>query len=373
MTLLRGPGKINRRQKSRAIGYPNRAHRAAAWLNVIYTPDDFDDHHGHPSPAPFLSRPSDEQYRDMSVVADSLPIPPSPDEEDISRASAWEEEASGGSSRRGVRRGKEKESDQETLHDDDGDEPLEETYTGADEYPPTKEEEAESRRIEENLRKWEIAERERRKAARESAASGSGTTSLVGDFTRRASLLWPSGRAKQASLGGVGAHRALRTADDAVPLDDIEGSPAISPSPSPEPPENPFTTPGGSTISLNDPHNPAIMTASTSTNPFEQEDELSPTTPTAKRPTLHPSASGSNPPPPPEPLGLPRPRTPPPRTETPHANRPPEPVAPPTIAPQQDEAEALKPTPWWTEWLCGCSEGPDRGGDHQAGRTNPFE
>jgi len=28
---------------------------------------------------------------------------------------------------------------------------------------------------------------------------------------------------------------------------------------------------------------------------------------------------------------------------------------------------------WWTDWLCGCREGADRGGDHQAGRTNAFE
>ncbi|KAF8325225.1 uncharacterized protein EI90DRAFT_3019192 [Cantharellus anzutake] len=28
---------------------------------------------------------------------------------------------------------------------------------------------------------------------------------------------------------------------------------------------------------------------------------------------------------------------------------------------------------WWTDWLCGCREGADRGGDHQAGSTNPME
>ena len=25
----------------------------------------------------------------------------------------------------------------------------------------------------------------------------------------------------------------------------------------------------------------------------------------------------------------------------------------------------LPPVRWWHEWLCGCGEGPDRGGDHQ--------
>jgi hypothetical protein len=29
----------------------------------------------------------------------------------------------------------------------------------------------------------------------------------------------------------------------------------------------------------------------------------------------------------------------------------------------EDEDET--PVPWWTEWLCGCSEGPDRGGESQ--------
>lgn len=50
-----------------------------------------------------------------------------------------------------MRRGKEKKGDQETLHEDEtaDAEAFGETYSGADEYPPTKEEEAESRRIEE--------------------------------------------------------------------------------------------------------------------------------------------------------------------------------------------------------------------------------
>ncbi|TEB38192.1 hypothetical protein FA13DRAFT_1725839 [Coprinellus micaceus] len=43
---------------------------------------------------------------------------------------------------------------------------------------------------------------------------------------------------------------------------------------------------------------------------------------------------------------------------------------PPPPKPLGGEA---KKTRWWHEWLCGCGEGPDRGGHHQAGRTNPFE
>ncbi|KAI0930511.1 hypothetical protein AcV5_007200 [Taiwanofungus camphoratus] len=305
----------------------------------------------------------------MSSPAPLPSLPPSPVEEDISRAGAWtEERISGGSSGSTARRGKEKEAAQGTSHGEEGDEDdFEEDDPGVDEYPPTKDEEAEARRIEENLRRWEIAERERRKAARESAASGSGGgPSLVTDITRRASLLWPSSRANQVTLGGVGAHHALRTTEDAVPLDDIEGNPPLSPTPSPEPGTNPFTTPNASTTSLNDPSQSAIMTASSSVNPFDSD------VPSSNGAALEVSISSSKPPPPPQPLNLPRPRSPPPRTETPHADRPPEPVPPPTIAPPRLE-EDPKPTRWWTEWLCGCSEGSDRGGDHQAGRTNPFE
>ncbi|KAH9839469.1 uncharacterized protein C8Q71DRAFT_513326 [Rhodofomes roseus] len=313
-------------------------------------------------------------------MSSAYPTPSSsfPDEEDISHAGRWMEDrpAEGGSPGSNRDKGKGKESDEETLRVDTVEEAdaedSEEIYAGADEYPPTKEEEEESRRVEENLRKWEIAERERRKAARESAASGSGM-SIVTDVARRASLLWPSSRAKQASMGGVGAHRKLRTTDsDSVPLEDMDSSPGPSRGVTPEPIDDPFATPGQSTLSLAlDPQLSAVMTASDTQDPFE-DGEQSPTTPKAAKATgLLPSTSLSRAPPP-QPLNLPRPRTPPPRAETPHTSRPPEPVAPPVVAPTQ-QAEEPQEVRWWTEWLCGCSEGPDRGGDHQAGRTNPFE
>ncbi|EPT04988.1 hypothetical protein FOMPIDRAFT_1034613 [Fomitopsis schrenkii] len=305
------------------------------------------------------------------------------DEEDISHAGGWMEDSPSEASSSGSKRnkGKGKESDEETLRVDQTEEAEEggpddsgEFYAGADEYPPTQEEVEESRRVEENLRKWEIAERERRKAARESAASG-GSPSIVTDIARRASLLWPGSHAKQAASGGVGAHRKLRTTDsDSVPLEDIDVSPGPSRGVTPEPADNPFATPGQSTLSLTlDPQQSAIMTASDSRNPFESG-EQSPETPKAATANAHlPSASLSKAKPtPPQPLDLPRPRSPPPRTETPHASRPPEPIAPPVVAPTQ-QAEELPQVRWWTEWCCGCSEGPDRGGDHQAGRTNPLE
>ncbi|KZT10966.1 uncharacterized protein LAESUDRAFT_809815 [Laetiporus sulphureus 93-53] len=302
----------------------------------------------------------------MSSAVRSTSVSPSPDGEDISKAGVWTEEtlSAGSSSGSGsVRRSKGKESDQETLQEEttvlkeDGD-----GYGAVEGYPPTKEEEAESRRIEENLSRWEMAERERRKAARESSSLTSGST-LVGEISRRASLLWPSGRAKHASSGGVGMHRALRTTEDGVPLDEIEGSP------SPRFGENPFSTPNISADSLHDPYQSVIMRESTSENPFEDAEQASTARPTDDAPASFPK----QPPPPPQPLSLPKPRSPPPRAETPHADRPPEPIPPPQVAPSPEQEEEPQEVRWWTEWLCGCTEGPDRGGDHQAGRTNPFE
>lgn len=67
-------------------------------------------------------------------------------------------------------------------------------------------------------------------------------------------------------------------------------------------------------------------------------------------------------PPPPMPLGLPRPKTPPPVA----ISTPPTPTHPPDATRGVQEAnEAEKPVRWWHEWLCGCGEGPDRGGDYQ--------
>jgi len=232
--------------------------------------------------------------------------------------------------------------------------------------------ETEARNVEENLRRWELAERQKRKAARE-AISSSSSGSIVGDVTRRASLLW-SGKKGQRPSSGLGSHRAVRTheSEEGVPMEELDPSPPVSAANSPEPSfsqavyeaENPFENPAhvrsGSTTSLNTPGRSAVMSESS-------------------EPTLVPSTPISNPKgrrhhPPPEPLDLPRPRSPPPRSETPHANKPPEPIPPPRATPMEDDGHVTEvpETRWWTDWLCGCNEGPDRGGDNQAGRTNPF-
>ena len=242
--------------------------------------------------------------------------------------------------------------------------------------------------------------------------------SLFADLFRRDS--------RKVAIGGIGAHHALSTTDrdiDAVPLEDLD-TPSVdrfSSPPTPEP-ENPFETPSASRTSLNIADNPAIMTESDSapaelTAPLTGKKHLE----VPKRPTLEASSSfaeaeangavkrtqSKRQPPPPKPLDLPAPKAPPPHPDAPQTDRPPEPVAEPDLEAHERarDVEALRqakqveedrpPIRWWHEWLCGCGEGPDRGGDNQvrgtytillvlygtdrrllqiqAGRTNPFE
>ncbi|KAH8078067.1 hypothetical protein BXZ70DRAFT_689879 [Cristinia sonorae] len=323
-----------------------------------------------------------------TVSPEPLPsLPPSPTEEDIGGAArAWHEESTssgtsgstlagsmvGASSSRskGVNKGKGREL---SPYSDDAESSDEEANGAAEGYPPTKDEVAESRRIEENLRRWEMAERQRRKAARESQQSAVTNTSVVGGVTRTASLLWTSRRNKRPSMDGAGSHHVLQqSGDDNVALEDLDNR--LIPSPRPDQSQNPFRTPNASTTSLNTPYDSAVMTASSSGSApprSDDDDHDDPeSTPTKSR------TSVPRPHPPPAPLDLPKPRTPPPRADgnTSHASRPPEPIPPPVpespMPPVgEEEVVSVEKTRWWTDWLCGCVEK----GDHQAARTNPFE
>ncbi|KAI0318265.1 hypothetical protein OF83DRAFT_1171241 [Amylostereum chailletii] len=305
----------------------------------------------------------------------SLPPSPTGTEEDLGRPIGWtnhDDDAPNGQPIDQRRKGKERATDgsiQPSYAEGGTDDAL--THMGenrdTDAYPPRSGDEAETRRIEENLRRWETSERERRKAARTSAASTASvpSTSLVATVARRASLLWSGKDARPATDGGIGTHRPLGTSEDAMPLDDIAASPSPSPTPTrtttpilpkASDPSNPFSDPiGGSTstssLFVNQPASAAPPSDSAYLSPTSQE--------------VHPPA----------PLDLPSPRSPPPRTETPHAKRPPEPRPPPgaarTVSQEEDEDE--KPVRWWHDWLCGCGEGHDRGGEVQAGATNPME
>ncbi|KDQ53541.1 hypothetical protein JAAARDRAFT_39228 [Jaapia argillacea MUCL 33604] len=329
-------------------------------------------------------------------------------EEDLSRAGAWalsdldhehqQPRNSNGNDWKGKGRAAMQEPSYDTVKSDEPfvEEPeeMEEDLEGGglEGYPPMTDEEAENRRVEENLRRWEIAERERRRAARE---SGNGSqSSVIGDVVRRTSLLWNK-RSSRAPKDGVGTHAVLRSrpSEDVVPLDDIHGSPAMSAansptpsirSPTPDPDENtnPFANPSrskakpdASTLSpFDDSHQEtAVMQESPISPPAllsKDSNLLSPRLqPRDGRPILQAKQSHLKPPPPkPAPLDLPRPRSPPPRTGTPVANQAPEPIPPPD-AKRPRQVDDDKPTRWWTDWLCGCTEG----GEDQAGRTNPME
>ncbi|KAJ6475281.1 hypothetical protein C8R47DRAFT_986410 [Mycena vitilis] len=233
------------------------------------------------------------------------------------------------------------------------------------EYPPVTDEDAETRRIEENLKRWEVAERMKRKTARESALVEPPAPSLLSDVTRRASLLWPGRRSQNPHNinPSLGTHAALNSEEsvDVVPLDDIAATP--TPSPTHSESSNPFTNP-----QTPDPFSDAEAVMSPSAEPppptpqMENEDAIALT---PQRPALLTASSSMSfrRPPTPKPLGLPPPRAPPP----PLAQSSPPPI------PVPDVNEEEPKTRWWHEWLCGFGEGSDRGGDNQAGRTNPFE
>ncbi|KAH7918315.1 hypothetical protein BV22DRAFT_911238 [Leucogyrophana mollusca] len=301
-------------------------------------------------------------------------LPPSPtSEEDLSRAQAWTEQDdlnTEGHSPASTDKGKGKQ-----LDDPYDDEEAVDT-NGSAEYPPTSDEVAETRRVEENLRRWELAERQRRKAARESAQNAAGGSILAG-VTRRASLLLSRRKSHRPSGSGLGDHRALKSRDsvDVVPLDDIDQSPPAAYTHSPSPSEleqsssqNPFLHPSDSIQSLSPFADSFQQTAvmGESAIPSHSFTRLEPQSEDKQPATVSPSTLVS----PPRPLGLPPPLTPPPM----HGRTPLKPTPAPTLSPPSLEPPHPEPeVRWWHDWLCGCSEGPDRGGDNQAGRTNPFE
>ena len=207
--------------------------------------------------------------------------------------------------------------------------------------------------------------------------SGSSSRYSLRDVTRTASSIWSglrSQRPRSRSGGGAGQHHVLpdNENEDGLPLEDLDRTPPPSGANTPtlkrrfntsiphSPTDNPFEDPdnirNASTTSLNTPDHPTILTESSE----PPQIFLNPSAVEQKR-KGHP---------PPQPLGLPKPRTPPPRNgeEQPYVNEPPDQTAAPSIVVRgtgQDSDESEKETKWWTEWICGCSEGPDRGGYNQ--------
>jgi hypothetical protein len=388
-------------------------------------------------------------------------------------------------SKRGSSHGKGKQKDLVPLDDDEGEEsdigagaPLrppsfkepQDTPPGSPRssmagdrgaYPPTSEEEIETRRIEDvsnlfpftpfplslyynrypreaddtlqNLRRWEHAERQRRKSARTSSDRPQSSSSSV--LGAAAAYFFPTRR------GSVNSPTTPTTGGYSLPLDDVhEGNNQMGPSPlvSPQPTPRASTSMEGgrhrrdgsdTTVHGQADHDPETTPTkarsssgpkpSASSNPFVARspfDDPDPTPdPGQATPMMEPSmststdiASGSvrrrstidskrpamlaassysaSVPaapqqrrsllPPPAPISIPDPITPPPRSGSPVEGRAPEPHERPDV--DEDEegfADAAvahdPPVRWWTDWLCGL--GPHREGDSQAGKTNPFE
>ncbi|KAJ7733756.1 hypothetical protein DFH07DRAFT_132477 [Mycena maculata] len=277
----------------------------------------------------------------MSDAHRSLPSSPVQNEEDLAGAHQWsDDDEAEHLDPSNKAKGKSRQLSPNPEEDDD-----------PQEYPPVNDDEAETRRIQENLKRWEVAERMKRKAARESTHEIQ--PSLLTNVTRRASLLWQGRRNSQHPHNidsSLGAHTALNTQDsaDVVPLDDIAATP--TPSPTHSEPSDPFANP--QTL---DPFSDAEAVMNPSADPPTPTPMISPT-----RPALLTVSSSFRRPPTPKPMDLPPPRAPPPQN-----------TLPPIPVPDDDEHEPKMR--WWHEWLCGFGEGDDRGGEEQAGRTNPNE
>ncbi|KAL4074117.1 hypothetical protein J3A83DRAFT_4091943 [Scleroderma citrinum] len=263
-------------------------------------------------------------------------------------------------------KGKEKQSFDEEDREDDDDDDTVDGEGGPEGTTSSADAAAETRRVEETLKRWEIAERQRRKVARVSAQMNTGP-SILGGVTRRASLILAGRHPSHRSRNGLGNHRALKSRDsvDVVPLSDIEHSPqplvhspipSLSHSRGTSDPVNPFIHPSETRLSLSSPH-----------SPFADSKQLA-DTPKSNSPS-HGERRGQSA----NPLRTSIPVTPPSGPSNPPIQNALQPTPPPVISSSIPKPEEHKAVRWWHEWLCGCGEGPDRGGDHQAARTNPFE
>ncbi|KAG8761025.1 hypothetical protein FRC14_000134 [Serendipita sp. 396] len=304
----------------------------------------------------------------------------------------------------------------------------------SDVYPPVGDDELEERRVTENLKRWEEAEKQRRRAARESTRTSfnSQRSSIVGDVGRRASKLWKDGAQRRSSLrkgatrlrddvsfedtssrrmsgstthghSGANGNAIFPTPSRSTTLSLQDVRPTSPSSPTPLVSNNPFATPrGGSPNSQVDESGPyGSSNKSKDTGTALMEESSNPPTPAATASTREPefgdrailrastsyTADSPSPTsardspsgrlmgkmPPPQPLDLPKGVSPPPR----QPERTPSPILVPRTqadVEDDDELEARETTHgrWWTDWLCGCREGGRQGQD-QSGRTNPFE
>jgi hypothetical protein len=209
--------------------------------------------------------------------------------------------------------------------------------------------------------------------------SGSSSKYSLRGATQTASSIWAglrSQRPRSRAGGGAGQHHQLpdNENEDGLPLEELDRTPPPSGANTPRLQlrfntsptdstmiDNPFENPDNiRRASLNTPDHPTILTESS------EPPQIPLKTFRVEQKKGHP---------PPLPLGLPKPRTPPPRgdEDQEYISEPPDQTVAPSTAVRgtgqdSDEPEEVK---WWTEWLCGCSEGPDRGGHNQV-RSPPL-
>lgn len=244
-------------------------------------------------------------------------------------------------------------------------------------YPPTTEDEEESKRIQENLRRWEEAERQKRRAARESRLiTAPNRTSVVEDAARGLTRLLSRSGPRRESVHNP--HRPLRPtsgdAEDGYALHRPESpstprpmTPGLSPASTahPSPPAqslaaaaSPFSDAHAATA---DPAGPLMEPVSNpaSVPPTPDEHPQHPSRPVLPVQQSHLDVPSSRS----DPMG----RTPPPRIVIPGE----QPQASSSRAQQlEHHSPEDPPSSWWTEWLCGCREDKR---ESQGGATNPFE
>ncbi|KIJ39501.1 hypothetical protein M422DRAFT_32736 [Sphaerobolus stellatus SS14] len=280
--------------------------------------------------------------------------PPSPiEEEDLSQRAAWEErEASKlvtakwkGKGKAVVQAGDEDDEEDNNTAIDDASQPV------PAQYPPLDEEEQESRRVEENLKRMAVMEKEKRKQARGSLRFSTGSKAehssagfSVGEVGKRVSGLWNSGWDKSRPDGR--GHQVVSSIDESVPL---ETSPPPTPSPNPN-------------LHANGTADSSSVHSLSNNNPFEDPRYMVDMNAESIPIDTYPSGPNSS--------SSPRSRSKQRKQSPPRPLNLPDPVNPQSPDDPQNQRENNdEPKRWWTDWLCGCREE----GDVQAGRTNPME
>ncbi|KAF8993686.1 hypothetical protein BDQ17DRAFT_1367985 [Cyathus striatus] len=259
----------------------------------------------------------------MPSAFSPLRSPSPPQEGDIAQALSLANDQPGNSRHH---KGKQKALQPQLPNEvDEDDTPTSQTITP---YPPTAHEDEETRRVEETLKRWELVERQRRRAARDSSQSISMTPSLVENVTRRASALWSTGKKSKTTSGvglGLGTHTALQSEDriDILPMGDINVSPTPSPSPSPTRSETNITSPFADPVQPVSPFADVYRVDAAQDGPLHPLTATSPHRSALLTPSSPTSSLHSHQPPPPQPLGLPAPRTPPPIPNPTYPSMPP--------------------------------------------------